>query len=438
MSKTYNALEGTLTVRGAASASRTGTTNAVALVGGYDAGNAASGVNANESTKIEDPATAEDQFGDSELARAAQAAAANGPGTIYGIPLPETTGNTESINSGDSITLSNTPLFNPDLHPDHDVTVKNTDTSTEYDVNVVYDDSPSAPSESDTANVNPINGKVKTYDSANFDITYDYVDDYATAIEKAASLNVRNVIVGTEDDGVTSTLQTELADIANDFDFKRGFVGADPDIAPADISSYTPNTEDWRIVETAPALGTGADGKVRTCFAVGGFMAAQPIGPDGSGLFEPVNGLTDLNRSYAPSEAKDFSQVSALTRTGRLAHAVTTSSTSQFENIYATEIIDNVANSLFETARSYAGGPQDVNELENLLEGQLQAFARGNPPELGFGDGRDANPYDVNVTLGNTNSVADAGVTIVPYPIAETVNLDMTVSDGFVQFGGAN
>jgi len=45
----------------------------------------------------------------------------------------------------------------------------------------------------------------------------------------------------------------------------------------------------------------------------------------------------------------------------------------------------------------------------------------------------------VSVSLdGTDNSIADAGVTIVPHPIAETVNLSMTVSDGFVQFGGVS
>lgn len=441
MVKNYNALEGELSVRGTPTVSRSGTTNAVAIIGGYDAANAASDVTAGEATKITDPTSAEDTFGDSEIPRAAEAVAANGVGTLYGVPVPESS-ETETISAGQSITLANTPVFDPTFHPDHEIVVKE-DTSgdgtydTTLDTNVVYDDPPATPSESDTANVNPIVGKVETDSSGDYEIAYDY-GDYSTAIETAGDLPVRYLNVLSEADSVKSSTLTVLSNIAQDFDFKRAVFGATPEITATDIGDYTPNQRDWRLVEVAPAHGTGASGKVRTSAAVTGALASQPIGPDGSVLFDSVGGLTALNKGYRPSEAKNFGAVTSLTRDGVFATEETTSDVGQFRLVYACEIIDDVALDLFSVARDYAGGPQDINELETLLEVVCLSASSGSPPLLGFGKDAQDDPYDVNVQLGASSDVAEAGVQIVPSPIAETVNLSLTVTDGFVEFEGAN
>lgn len=436
MAQTYNTLEGDLTIKGAATTARTGETNAVAIVGGYDSANADGSVTAGESTAIDDPANAADTFGTAEIPRVAQLVSANGVGTMYGVPAPETS-TTESFSASSSLTLTNTPVMDPSVHPDHEIVVTDTSSATDLTVNITYADSPSTPSSSDTANVNPINGKVECDSSSDYDVDYTY-GDYSTAIDAAADLNVRSLVVCTESPSVKASLSTTLGDIADDFDFKRAYVGAKPNIEAGSIGSYTPDEQNWRIVEVAPARCEGADGEVRTAGAVGGFMSSQPISPDGSGLYDDVNGIVSLDTEYRASEVKDFDGVTALTRTGTIGTAQTTSTTEQFKHIYATEIIDKVALGLFGTAESYAGGPQDTEELETLLEIQCQRFSTGTPPLLGFGDGSDGDPYDVNVSLGQTNGVADAGVVIVPYPIAETVNLSITVSDGFVEFGGAN
>jgi len=434
MAKTYNALQGELSVSATATATRTGTSDAVAIVGGYDASNAGSSVTAGEATKIADPTNADSEFGVSELARAASATVANGVNDIYGVPVSETE-TTENFTASSSFTVSNTPVFNPDLHPDHDITVTDTGSGTDLTVNIVYEDSPSQPSEEDTVNVNPVNGEVAADTSSDYDVTYTY-GDYESAIDTAADLPVRYVITLTEADSVKATLVSNLANVAQDFDFKRGVVGASPEINATDIGDYTPNQRDWRLVEVAPALGTGADGPVRTAAAVGGFMASQPIGPDGSTLYDNVNGLTGLNTAYRASEVKGFEGVTAVTRNGVIGQAVTTSSTGQYRNVYATEIIDNVALDLFDVATDYAGGPQDIADLETLLETVCQGNSSGSPPLLGFPDS-DARPYNVSVSLGSDDSVANAGISIVPYPIAEEVKINLTVADGFVQFDGA-
>ena len=436
VTQTYNALEGELTVRGAATSTRTGGANGLAIVGGYDSANAIADVTAGEAQLVTDPSTAEDTFGDSELPRAVQAAAANGVDTIYGIPVAETT-ETETVTTVAEGTLSNVPLFNPSLHPDHSITVTDTANSNDVTVNIVYDETVSQPSESETMNINPVTGDFAADISSDYEIEYEY-GAYDEAIETAVDLPVRYVCVLTEAASVKSTLVTELNDVANDFDFKRGVVGATPSIDVPDIGSYTPNQRDWRLVEVAPALGSGADGSVRTAPAVAGFYAAQPIGPDGSGLYEPVNGITSLNTAYRGSETKGFDGVTVLDRNGTLAKTETTSEEAQFRLIYATEIIDDVALDLFNVAREYAGGPQDTAQLETLLRIQCQANAQGSPPLLGFADDTDGTPYNVSVGLGAQDTIAEAGVTIVPYPIAEEVNINITVADGFVEFEGAN
>jgi hypothetical protein len=433
MAKTYDTLEGELSVRGAATTTRTGETNAVAVVGGYDSANAADDVTAGESTYVTDPTGADDTFGESELSRAVATVGANDVGEIYGVPVAETS-TTESFTSSQSLSLSEAPIFDPNVHPEHTITVTDTSAGEDLITNVVYDETVATPSDADTANVNPTTGDIETDASSDYDVAYTY-GDYQPAIEAAASLaNVRYVIVLTEADAVKATLVSELGNIATDFDFKRGVVGARPEIDSGSIGSYTPSQQDWRLVEVAPARATGADGAVRTAAAVGGFMASQPIGPDGSTLYDSVGGLADLNTAYRSSEAKGFEEVTALTRNAVLATAQTTSTEGQFKDVYATEIIDEMALRLFAVARDYAGGPQDVNDLETILEVVCQRSSKGNPPLLGFGDGRDERPYDVAVSLGASNTVADAGVTILPFPIAKEVNLSLTVSDGFVEF----
>jgi len=354
---------------------------------------------------------------------------------VYGVPVAETT-ETESVTASQSVTLSNAPVFDPTVHPDHEITVTDTSAGVDLTVEVSYAETLITPSEDDTAVVNPITGDVETDSSSDYDITYTY-GDYQSAIDTAADLPVRYICPLTESPSVKATTTTVLSDIAADFDFKRAVVGARPEISPTDIGDYTPDERDWRMVEVAPSRAEGASGPVRTAAAVCGLMAAQPIGPDGSTLFDTLSGIVSLNTEYRGTEASGFEGVTSVTRNATVAQADTTSEAEQFRNVYTTEIIDEVALRLFNVAREYAGGPQDIGDLRALLRGVCLTASSGSPPLLGFPDDRETNPYDVNVTLGASPSVAEAGVSIVPSPIAEEVNIGITVTDGFVSFEGA-
>ena len=178
--KTYDTLEGSLTVRPTPTVSRSGGSNAVALIGGYDSANAGTDVSAGSATKITDPVNAEDQFGDSEITRAAALATANGSNELYGVPVSNSE-STESFTSTSSFTLSEDYIVDPTLNPDESITVTDTVESTDLTVNIVYEDTVTTPSDADTANVNPISGDIETDASSDYEVTYS-TRDYADAL----------------------------------------------------------------------------------------------------------------------------------------------------------------------------------------------------------------------------------------------------------------
>jgi hypothetical protein len=433
--KSYQSEVGELTVRPVPTVSRSGGTNAVAVIGGYNKSTANASVTAGEATAVTNPVDASEQFGDSEIARVSAVLTANGANDIRAVPVPETE-MTESVTGSDSITLSHAPIFDPQLHPEHDVVVTDTASGTSLSINYVYTDPVQSPTSSDTANVNPVTGEVVMDASGDYEVTYTY-GDYQTAIDTAKNLPVRYLCVLTENEGVKASAITAVADIASDFDFKRVVTGARPEIQSTDVGSYVPSQRSWRMVEVAPARAGGANGPVRTQAAVAGLMASQSIGPDGSTLFDTVSGLTGVNTEYRASTATGFDGVTSLTRNGKIVQAITTSESAQFQNVYATEIIDRLALDLFSVAESYAGGPQDIGDLQSLLRSVCQSATNETPPLLGFAREVDARPYDVEVSIGADSGITNASVTIVPSPIAEEVNINLTVADGFVSFGTA-
>jgi hypothetical protein len=216
--KSYQSDVGELTVRPVPTVSRSGETNAVALIGGYNASTAESSVTAGEATAVTNPLNASEQFGNSEIARAATVLTANGANDIRAVPVPETE-MTDSGTGTDSITLSHAPIFDPQLHPEHDIEVVNSTTSEILDVNYVYTDPVQSPTTNDTANVNPVTGSVVTDVSSDYEVTYTY-GDYQSAIDTAKDLPVRYLCVLTENEGVKASAIAAVADIASDYDLK--------------------------------------------------------------------------------------------------------------------------------------------------------------------------------------------------------------------------
>jgi len=428
----YDTLGAQVTIEPSGTVAPADLNTSVAIVGGYDAANGSA--TAGESTTILGLSDADEQFGsNSELARATAAAITNGASTVYGVPVPETQ-TTETFTSSTSGTLGNTPAFDPRVQPEHEITAQDSVDGITVTVNEVYG-TPTTPSNTNTINVNPVTGEWAADSSSDYDITYTY-GDYTSAIQTAVDQPVRYVLVGTENDSVKLTLNQELNEAERNFRLLRGVVGATPDIQSGEVSDYTPVEQDWRMIEVAPARGTGADGTLRTCFAVGGLMAGQPVDVTGSITYDQVNGFSDLNVNYAPTTAAAFEQVTALTDEFDVAEGITTSSELSFRDIYKVEIVDLITERLYQRIKNYRGGSNARTaqlRFQSRLKRDLGSFASAQPPLLADGEG--GVPFTVTVSTGTVDTEADVDVGIDVAPIAKQVKLNVSV--GPIEFGGA-
>lgn len=437
MAITYDTLGSTVTVlpRGTVAPAQLNT--AVALVGGYDDSNSGSNTSANSVTIVNTGSEADSEFGSgSELAKQARLALGNGATAVHGVPVSETT-TTESFSSTTGGVLSNAPAMDPNLNHE-DITAQDTGNNNSVDVNIVYVDNPSQPSSSNTINLNPHSGDWEADEQSSYDITYTY-GDYTNAIETASKETVRAVGVCTETSAHKTTLESQLSSQAANFRFKRGLTGSDIEIDAGSTGSYTPDNDDWRMIEVAPSLGTSPQGKVRTVGAITGMMASQPINVEGSITFDSVDGLDNLHVAFSPTQAENFSRVTAITDEFEVAAGLTTSSDTAFADIYAVEIIDLIVEQLYERIKNYAGGSnaeKAQRRFASKLKRTLASYSVPNasPPLLAAGDG--TQPYAVSVTTGATDTEADVDIGIDVAPIAKEVVLDLSV--GPIQFNGAS
>jgi hypothetical protein len=427
----YNGLGTTINVRAAGTQVSVGFNTNVAIVGGYDAANGSA--TAGEVEYIPDSTTAENLFGiDSELYEQIQLATINGAGEIYAAAVPETS-TSESITTSSSMTLSNTPIFDPSVQSEHDITVTNDSDGSDVSYEISYADTLSTPDSG--AVINPLSGDVEFASSGDYTVAYDY-GDYTTAIQNAASYNVRFVKVLSEATSVKNTLISELENQATDIRFKRGITGATPDIQSGEISNYSAAADHQRLIEVAPARGNTGDGEQRTVSAVGGAYASQPLGE--SLTYDVINGFESLNQEYRPSQARDFTGVTAIADTMEIVEGVTTSTTDAFSDVYKCEIIDAVAQGLYEVGRGYAGGPNTEDDRNNLATDAgnlLSGYARQRPPLLNAGDG--SKPYSVETSLGSSDEETIMNVGIEPLDMMKQVTLNLNVGT-VVTYEGAS
>lgn len=432
MAISYDTLGGEVNVTASGTIPAGDLNSTVAIVGHADFANAADSVTAAEPSLVSSRTDAETTFGEnSELAKQAALAFANGAGTVYGIPA-ETSETTETVTAQSSGSLT-APLSDPRVTTR---SISVTKSGTDVSVQPVYGQ-PESPSASDTIQINPLTGSWEADASADYEFTYT-VPTYDTATTAAVNLSPRAVALAQEDPGVITTLQTELATAASDFQFSRGVVGATPAIGPTDVSNYSPTTDSWRIVETAPARGEGGNGAVRTAGAIAGLLASQPIDVTGSVTYDSVSGLIGLNEQYPPSTAGNFERVLALTDERLVANGVTTARETAFADVYKAEIIDLIVEQLYERIKNYRGG-SNAQSAQRRFQSRLrrslsaQSAPTAQPPLLATGDG--SRPYNVSVRTGATDSEAEVTVGIDPAPIAKTVSLNVSV--GPIQFNGA-
>jgi len=436
---TIDLLGTTLNVNAQGTTQTVGFTTNIAIVGGYDSANADSSVTAGEAMPVSGEAEAQRLFGEnSELARAVSTALPNPVGNIYAVPVPETDsaetfGSSTATSSG---TLSNAPVFDPHVHPDHDITVTDVTEGAECTVEVVYDGSPSQPTENNTVRVNVRSGEWVGDEASEYEFSYTY-GDYLTAADEAAAQPVRYVACHTEAASVKNDVLSAVNEEAKNGNFKRAVVGARPEIAVGNASSYSPDVASWRMIEVAPARGFDGQDEVRTVSAVAALLAGQPVNADGSITYDDVAGLSDLNTDYRPTEAEQFSQVTAIDRTNTVVGGRTTASEAVFSRIHEVEIVDVVAETALGIANSYKGGGyfgERTRLLEKAFERALNAFAQQRPPLLSDPDGE---PYDVDVSPGATDTEVQVRIGIHPAPIMEEITLNLNLGE-VVTFGGAS
>jgi hypothetical protein len=401
----------------------------VGLVGGYDSANGTA--TEGEVTTIESSPQAGTEFGDnSELKAQCDLAFNNGASLIYAVPVAETS-ETETLTGTASAVLANVPVFDPRVNDEHSIDITDTGEGASVTVNYV-DNTPTSPSDSNTANLNPATGEVEFDESSDYEVTYSY-GDYSTAIDKVTAKVPRSVGVCTESTEVTNDLLTVLNQYDTDFDFMHGYVGKNVDLD--NLSGYSQSFNDRRLAIVSAARGytdEAETNEVRTVGAVAGKQAGKELGD--SAASEPLRGFASLKQSPTNTKAATLidNGVYPLQQSGgiKVVKDTTTSDLEKFSRVAWSEIVDEVA-AISDSIGSSFVSKANTKENRNLLDKSLNASFR----EL-----RDDNLLDtffVRVSEGASSGDVDVdiGVDVVDY--MDNINIDITVGDVVLNGGAA-
>jgi len=400
------------------------------LVGGYDAGNGSA--TEGEVTTVESTADADGAFGaDSELAEQSALAFQNGAGTIYAVAVSETTVTGEAA-GGQSGTLSNVPVFDPNIHDEESISATDTG-GTNPTVTIVYDSPPSTPTDADTVNVNPVTGEFEFDAAATGSYEFDYAyGDYGGAITEVVKEVPRIVTVLTENTSVANDLLTELNTYDSDFDFMHGVVGALPEV---DASTYTDSFDDRRLSVVAPSRGytdSAETNEQRTLGAVGGKQAGKALGD--STTYEGLGGFASLRTSYTNSQLADLvdAQVLPLKQGGgiKVIKDMTTSTDSKFERIYASEIIDEATEISHQISQEFVGERNTDDNRLALRESHTSSYAEMQNDEL-------LEAYNVAVSKGANDFEVTVDIGLDVIGIMDLIDVTITVGDVVKNEGAA-
>jgi len=400
------------------------------LVGGYDAGNGSA--TEGEVTTVESTTDADGAFGaDSELAEQSALAFQNGAGTIYAVAVSETTVTGEAA-GGQSGTLSNVPVFDPNIHDEESISATDTG-GTNPTVTIVYDSPPSTPTDADTVNVNPVTGEFEFDAAATGSYEFDYAyGDYGGAITEVVKEVPRIVTVLTENTSVANDLLTELNTYDSDFDFMHGVVGALPEV---DASTYTDSFDDRRLSVVAPSRGytdSAETNEQRTLGAVGGKQAGKALGD--STTYEGLGGFASLRTSYTNSQLADLvdAQVLPLKQGGgiKVIKDMTTSTDSKFERIYASEIIDEATEISHQISQEFVGERNTDDNRLALRESHTSSYAEMQNDDL-------LEAYNVAVSKGANDFEVTVDIGLDVIGIMDLIDVTITVGDVVKNEGAA-
>jgi len=398
------------------------------LIGGYDADDgSATGGDVEQITSSSEAVAA---FGeDAELTTQCNLALQNGATTIYAAGVEETT-TTENLSATSSATLSNAPLFDPRVQPDESVTV--TDTSEAASVTVNYvDETPTTPSESNAANLNPITGEVEFDESSDYDVEYSY-GDYETAVENVMQFVPRAVGVLTENTSVVNDALGEANTYDVNFDFTHVFGGEFVDFE--DVPNYSNAYDDRRLaVVTSPRAYTDETEttEVRTIGAVVGKQAGLPLGD--TSTVESLSGLVSLKDTPSNTQAAAMIDKGLYVLQERGAVTVvkdtTTSSDPRFERVAWSEIVDEATEISNVISQNFIGEANTEDNRLRLGENHRSAYDELLADNL-------LDEYVVSVSESADPSVVDVdiGLNVVDY--MDRIEVDIRVGD-VVTNGGA-
>lgn len=359
----------------------------VGLVGGMDTANGTA--TPGETVEVSSTADAIEKFGDgSELHRQVSLAFNNGAVTVYAYPVTETTGETESFSSTQSGTLSNIP-FNPEIQAEHEITAQDTTEGQEADVNIVYEDAPSAPTTSNTINLNPVTGEWQADASSSYDITYDYGDYGTAAIDGILDEEPRRVALLRETSSDITSLATELTARADNFVFGGGVGGAVPFEDPSNpsTSGYTDSIDEERISLVASPYGyidAAETDMQRTTGAVAAELVSLPLGE--SATNNSLSGFTGLRTDLTPSQAGDLIDEQVLPLIDyppvTIVKDMTTSTTQKFERAYVMDVVDEATEVSHRINRQFVGEQntsQNRNQLARSHKNSYKGFTTSTP-----------------------------------------------------------
>lgn len=399
------------------------------LVGGMDVQNG--DATAGEVVTLTNSPQAANAFGeDSELARQVELVfAQGGVNTVYAVGVAETE-TTDSVTGVSSTTLSNVPVMDPNVNPEHTIDIQDTSEAASVSVDYDYSTPPTTPSSSNTAAVNPVTGEIEFDESSDYDITYTY-GEYGTAIDAVMENDPRIMGVCSENEEVLNNYLSVANTKDTDFEFSHGVGGAIPDLSPA---SYTNNFDDRRLSVLSSSRGyvdAAQTEEVRTVGVVVGKLAGSPLG-DSIG-YEGTVGLTGLRNSYVGSEISDLldAGVMPLKRLQGSIKVVVdqnTSSDPRLERVYISEIVDRAADLAHIIAQSFL---QENNTSENRTQMENsfnRVYGQMQSDELLEG-------YAVRVSEGGDDRTVDADIGIAPIDVMDSIGVDITVADT-VSFGG--
>lgn len=401
------------------------------IVGGMDVDDTDAEANTGEVYTLSSQSRGEELFGEnSELAEQVRLALANGAAEVKAIAVTETDVTTEAL--VDSGTLENSPVFDPTVHYDQEITVDD-GSGGDVTLTIVYDDADVTDAAgADELVLNPNTG---TYDagSTGYEIDYSY-GDYEGAIDTLLlESDMRVVAVCSELEEHATYLDTELEARAVDFEFSSGLVG----VPSGSDETYTHNLDAPRTSLVQPSRGyvdTAETKQARTVGAFAGLLASKELGS--SSTYDTLRGFTGLVDDFRPSEAGSIidNKITPLIEDGRIfvVKDITTAEDVRFERIYSNEVVDEVAELSHQINDQYIGDRNTDDNQVAIEEGHrtfLTEMRDNNPVML---DG-----YDVSLSVPETDpNQIDIELAIDVVGVIDTIDVRIIKGD-VVQFGGA-